>query len=254
MSLMESKGSLPEWGSPPTDLALHTEEVHVWRIELDTLQSAVGEFHGLLSSDERERARAFHKAKDRNRYVIVRGTMRTILARYVATAPENLEFAYNGYGKPSLTGHPARPPLQFNLSHSHELAIVAAAWGVKVGIDIEHWRENLASQEIAERFFSPLERAALRSLPREQQHAAFYRCWTRKEAYLKARGEGLSLPLHQFTVSLGPGEPAALLHTTSDPQEALEWSLVDLKVGPWYSAALAVEGRLPTISYWRWMR
>jgi 4'-phosphopantetheinyl transferase len=142
--------------------------------------------------------------------------------------------------------------LRFNVSHSQGVALYALTRGREVGVDIEFVREDFARFDIAERFFSTREVSALRALPTEQHTAAFFDCWTRKEAYIKARGEGLSHPLHSFAVSLAPGETAALLWTDTDPQEAARWSLVGLFPGESYRAALAVEGEMPTLRCWRW--
>jgi 4'-phosphopantetheinyl transferase len=142
--------------------------------------------------------------------------------------------------------------LRFNASHSNALALYAVAREREVGIDLEFVREDFAGFEIAERFFSPREVSALRALPEGERVEAFFDCWVRKEAYIKARGEGLSHPLHTFTVSLTPGEPAALLHTEGDSREAARWSLVGLYPCEGYRAALASEGGPPSLSCWRW--
>jgi 4'-phosphopantetheinyl transferase len=142
--------------------------------------------------------------------------------------------------------------LRFNLAHCQGLALYAIAWGREVGVDLEYIRENLADQRIAERFFSPAEVETLRSLPEGVQREAFFHCWTRKEAFVKARGEGLSFPLDQFDVSLAPGEPAALLRTLGDPEEAARWSLRELFPGPGFVAAVAAAGHSWRLSAWQW--
>ncbi|HEV7217131.1 MAG TPA: 4'-phosphopantetheinyl transferase superfamily protein, partial [Chloroflexota bacterium] len=140
--------------------------------------------------------------------------------------------------------------LRFNLSHTDGLALLAVTRERELGIDVERVRKGIAREGIAERFFTTTEVADLRALPADSQDDAFFACWTRKEAYVKARGEGLSIPLDQFAVSLLPGEPAALLHVALDPDEVKRWSLHDLDAGPGYRAALLVEGHNPTLS-WR---
>jgi 4'-phosphopantetheinyl transferase len=142
--------------------------------------------------------------------------------------------------------------LGFNLAHSHELALYAITRGREVGIDLERIRSNLVDEQIAERFFSPREVVVLRGLPTHRQREAFFNCWTRKEAYVKAKGQGLSIPLDQFDVSLAPGEPAALLSTQWHPQEASRWSLQKLNPGCGYVAALAVEGHDWQVKCWQW--
>ena len=142
--------------------------------------------------------------------------------------------------------------IRFNLSHSHGKALYAVSRGREIGVDLEFIRGDLEAEQIAERFFSHSEIETLRALPLSLRKHAFFLCWTRKEAYIKARGEGLSLPLDQFDVSLIPGEPAALLSTQSDSDEALRWSLRNLTPASGYAAALATEGRDWTLSCWQW--
>ena len=163
-----------------------------------------------------------------------------LLGRYLGVPPETLSFDYGPFGKPRLTG--LKTPLQFNASHSGHILLIAIMLDRAIGIDVERIRSNLSVLDIAERFFSPLERAALAALPETLRTNAFFDCWTRKEAYIKARGEGLSLPLNGFDVSFLPGEPAQLLATRPDAAEASRWRLRELDVADGYKAALAVEG------------
>jgi len=204
-----------------------------------------------LSTDERKQAERFYFQEHRKRYIVTRGLLRLILGRYLDIEPSQLEFCYNPYGKPALAKAFGGERLQFNLSHSDKIILYAIAYCRKVGIDIEHIGVDLADEQIAERFFSPREVAELRGLPVIMQKEAFFSCWTRKEAYIKARGEGLSLSLDQFDVSVVPEEPTALLSVNGDPQEALRWSLKELNPGPGYVATLAVEGHDWQVKYWR---
>ena len=218
-------------------LPLGPGEVHVWRIALDQAAEA---FRGLLAVDEQERASRFRVERGADRYTVGRGALRTILARYTGTPPEALVFRYNQFGKPELEAS----GFCFNLSHSHELALAAVARGRAVGVDIERIREQVLSDRIAERFFAPAEARVLAALPPEQQPQAFFHCWTRKEAWIKARGEGLSIPLSSFEVSFAPGEPARLLATRPDEGEAAQWTLRDLPCERGFAAALAVAGEI----------
>jgi 4'-phosphopantetheinyl transferase len=240
------------WRSSPAELTLSSAEVHVWRARLDLDAWCVEPLHHHLSADELQRAARFHFPRDRRRYTVARGVLRHILGRYLRRPPSELRFRYSAYGKPALADAFADAEVRFNVSHSHEMALFAVTSGREVGVDIEYLGREIRGEEIAERFFSAHERANLRALPAEMRHQAFFNCWTRKEAYIKAHGEGLSLPLDQFDVSLAPGEPAALLATRSDPQEALRWSLQTLTPGPSYVAALAVEGRGWQLTRWHW--
>jgi 4'-phosphopantetheinyl transferase len=178
--------------------------------------------------------------------------LRDILSRYLGVPPSALVFRYSTYGKPALAAGFDAARVCFNISHSHEMALFAVTCEREIGVDIEHLGRDIHAEEIAEHFFSAHERASLRTLPAAAKHEAFFNCWTRKEAYIKAHGEGLSLPLDQFDVSLLPGEPAALLATRNDPWEARRWSLQALSPGSGYVAALAVEGQGWQLSCWHW--
>lgn len=205
----------------------------------------------ILAPDEQARAARFQLAQDRYRYVIVRGVLRLLLAGYMDLPAAAVRFGYTSFGKPFLLRPDGVPDtsVSFNVSHSHEVALLAIARGVRIGIDVERVRPEMAGTRIAERFFSPREVAALRELPAVEQPAAFFRCWTRKEAFMKARGEGLSLPLHSLEVSLAPGEPAALLNVANDAAEVERWTLHAVTPTiPGYAAALAVESRCFVLS------
>jgi 4'-phosphopantetheinyl transferase len=233
------------WSEPPEALSLAPGEVHVWRLELDQPESVLPEFRRTLEPDELERAGRFHFEKHRRHFVVGRGGLRSVLSRYVEVEPEKLRFTYGRFGKPALAGE----ELRFNLSHSHGVALFAVAADREVGVDVEHMRADFASADIAQRFFSPVEVAVFNSLPEEEQVAAFFRCWTRKEAYIKAIGRGLSEPLDAFDVTLGPGEAATLLRASG--QDVSRWSLFDLDVGEEYAGALLVEAPVSQIRLWR---
>jgi len=243
---------VPPWRSPPETLVLGCDEVHVWRAALDQTPSQIQSFLHNLAADEQARAERFYFERDRQHFIIARGVLRAILGGYLNRAPERLSFCYNSHGKPALAGESGVDAIRFSVSHSHGVALYAVTRGREVGIDLERIRLDLAVAEIAERFFSRREVAMLRTLPTAEQREAFFRCWTRKEAYIKARGEGLSLPLDQFDVSLAPGEPAAVLGTQRDPSEASCWSLQELSPAPGYAAAFAVEGHGWRPACWQW--
>lgn len=240
------------WHAPPVTLTLADDEVHVWRVSLDLPASQVQQLRPVLAADERGRAERFRFQKDRDHFIIARGVLRLILGRYLNRDPEQLVFHYNSYGKPALLPAESEETLRFNVSHSHELALYAVSRGREVGIDLEHLRSGVDIDHIAARFFAPGEVSTLRTLPATVRNEAFFRCWTRKEAYIKARGEGLSLPLDQFEVTLIPGQPAALLSTPGDPRAASRWSLQDLTPAPGYVAALAAEGCGWQLTCWRY--
>ena len=247
--------SAPEccWEPAPPRPRLDGDEVHVWRAALARTPREVEALEGLLSEDELRRAGRFHFRRDRANFVVARGTLREILSLYAGPPPRLLRFDYNAFGKPELAGAHAATRVRFNLSHAGGLALYAVAEGREVGVDVEAVRESVSCEELAASFFSRREVAALLALPARDRRGAFFDCWTRKEAYIKARGEGLSLPLDSFDVSLTPGEPAALLRT-SDERDAAGWTLRELTPGDGYAAAVAVEGVGWRLRCWRWPR
>ena len=240
---------LAPWNSPPETFVLGGNEVHVWQASLEQNPLQVQSFLHNLSPDERERADRFYFARDREHYVVARGVLREILGRYLKQAPKSLCFCYGSHGKPALAGEFDGEAIHFNVSHSHGVALYAISRGRAVGIDIERIRFDLPIAEIAERFFSKREDAMLRSLPTNVQHQAFFRCWTRKEAYSKARGDGLSLPLDKLDLSLAPD---AVFGTQQYPSEGSRWSFQDLSPARDYVAALAVEAHGWRLACWQW--
>ena len=239
------------WELPPPRPALAGDEVHVWGARLDAPREVVRRLHLTLAPDERERAGRFHFQRDRDHFIVARGLLRAVLGEYLNVGPELLRFEYGAQGKPSLAAVQNQGGLRFNLSHSDGVALFAVARGREVGVDVERVSARVSCDEVAGRFFSPREVAALRALPPLQREAAFFDCWARKEAYIKARGEGLSLPLDAFDVSFAPGEPAALLANRLDPAEVSRWTLRGLASWPGFAAAVAVEGRGWRLKCWR---
>ncbi|MDY6952216.1 MAG: 4'-phosphopantetheinyl transferase superfamily protein, partial [Thermodesulfobacteriota bacterium] len=231
---------------------LEEDDVHVWRAYLDPSLPYLRHLKRVLSPDEVRRAERFRFEKDRQGFVIAHGVLRKILSLYVRIAPSELVFRYNVQGKPALDRQSNGDDLRFNLSHSDGMALYAITRGREIGIDVEQMRTDFKGDAIAARFFSPQEVAMLRALPRDAHIQGFFACWTRKEAYVKARGDGLSFPLDQCGVSVAPEGPAALLHTQGDRSETWRWSLKDLTPGPGYAAALAVEGGGWLLKCWQW--
>ncbi|MBN1891064.1 MAG: 4'-phosphopantetheinyl transferase superfamily protein [Thermoflexales bacterium] len=227
------------WCEPPAELSLTNDEVHVWRAALDPPADSVRQLAQTLSPDEGERAARFHFERDRRRFIAGRGVLRALLGRYLGLEPERVCFRYGPRGKPRLADVDDAP--RFNLAHSHELALYAFALDREIGVDLEHVRPMPDAGQIAARFFSPGENAAWLALPESQRLEAFFNCWTRKEAYLKACGDGLARPLDQFEVSLAPGEAAALLRVPGQEEEAARWWLHALEAADGYIAAMAVE-------------
>jgi 4'-phosphopantetheinyl transferase len=240
------------WLSSPEKVSLSHNEAHVWHAILDVPAPCVRVFEHTLTPDEQDRAAQFRLPHLRQRFITARGILRAILGRYLGVAPQTLRFGYTSYGKPFLKSEGDQALLSFNVTHAESVALYAVARERAVGVDIETQRYIADASMIAARHFSLLENHMLNSLPAMERPLAFLRCWTRKEAYIKARGIGLSLPLDQFSVTLTPNEPARLLHTDHDPAAAERWELRDLVMGPDNVAALAVEGHDWQLTCWEW--
>jgi 4'-phosphopantetheinyl transferase len=213
--------------------------VSVWRLELSRSPAQLAELWRLLSLSEQAKARRFVYEVDRSRYVAAHGLMRCALAQCVDAGPRDLEFAAGPEGKPRW-GRPALGP-SFNLSHAGELGLLAVAWGREVGVDIEKIRSIEDLDNLASTCLSSSEAAQLGALPEAERLMAFFECWTRKEAFLKALGVGLSRPLDSFAVTLGPGKLARLVHVDGDSTAAARWTLVSLTPAAGYVGALAME-------------
>ena len=224
-----------------SELLLSSDEVHVWQAFLQRETSHFNELAQTLSEDERLKAKRFYFQKDRKRFVLTHGILRNILGRYLKIEPKRLKFSYGRHGKPAICGLTDRHSLCFNMSHSHSLALFAFTWGRKIGVDVEYVRSMPDAEEIADRFFSPRENAVFRTVPAGKKLETFFNCWTRKEAFLKAIGDGLSRSLDSFEVSLFPGEPAQLLGVEGDLQEASRWRLRALAPAHGYVGAFVVE-------------
>ncbi len=211
--------------------------VHVWQRPLRAPAADVEACRELLSSAEREKALRYRVERPRSDFILTRGTLRSLLAKYLHKTPNDVLFQYTKYGKPFLED---RCDLRFNVSHCEGLALLAFVRRREIGVDVEKVRPQSDVTKLAERFFSVRERNHLRTLSGDELHSAFFRCWTRKEAYIKAKGEGLSLPLHQFDVSIDPNSPRILLATRPDGSEANRWTIYNVQTFPGYVAALAV--------------
>ena len=240
------------WKFPPEHVPLVENEVHVWRASLEAPLSTIYDLQSILSEEEVRRAMQFHFEKDRLHWIVAHGILRRLLGQYLDIDPHKVRFMINAYGKPFTVYPPHGSRLQFNLSHSADLALFAVAYDRRVGVDVEYMRASVNCEALAQYHFSANECAALLTLPAAVRQEAFFHCWSRKEAYVKARGEGLSIPLGQFDVSLAPGEPAALLESRENPQATEQWSLRALAPGGRYAGAVVVEGTGWQLSCWQW--
>jgi 4'-phosphopantetheinyl transferase len=234
------------WTAPPRTPSLATGTVHVWRIALNQEDERVDRFRRTLEAGELERARRFHFEKHRRHFIVARGFLRSVVARYLDSEPGTLRFEYGAYGKPAIEGGHT---LRFNLSHSNEVALLAVSLDAELGVDVEHIRADFASEDIAQRYFSRAEVKAFNALPPEERVAAFFRCWTRKEAYIKAIGKGLSQALDAFDVTLAPEIAPALLRAEDD--DASRWWMGDVEVGEGYAGAMIVERPVAEVKFFR---
>jgi 4'-phosphopantetheinyl transferase len=211
-------------------------DVHVWPIRIEAPDTVVARFQPLLAPDETARAARFHFDHLQRRFILSRGALRILLGHYLDIAADRIEFSYGSRGKPSLA---APAGIHFNASHSGDVALLAFTLHCEIGVDVEKMRPISDMRGIASRFFCAEESTELMALPPEERERAFFLCWTRKEAYLKAVGEGLYAPLNDFCVTLRPGEPARFIHLRNDAAAAKAWTLHDLDAAPGHAAALA---------------
>jgi len=227
-----------DWNPDSTGVVLREGEVHAWRVPLERSDAELLRLRGTLSIEETARAERFYFQRDRDAFVATRGMLRELLGRYLRRSPAEIAFEYGPYGKPDLRKASPPLPLNFNVSHSHGLALMAFSLGRRLGIDVESIRPEVAGEEIAERFFSPREVAELLSLPPEMRAEGFFLCWTRKEAYVKAIGDGLQIPLKSFHVNLTPSEPERL-----ESADSVRWTLRSLRPRAGFVGALVAEGK-----------
>jgi 4'-phosphopantetheinyl transferase len=224
------------------ELTARAGHVDVWAATLDPAPDRRGRLEALLADDERARAARFVFERDARRFRVARATLREILGAYLGMAPARLGFVYAAAGKPALAAPFAAAGLEFNVSHSGEIALYGVGRHRPLGVDVEQIRPLDDLEALAERNFSAAERRALLALPPGQRASAFFACWTRKEAFIKALGDGLSHPLDAFTVSLAAGEPARFVEIRGEVAAAARWTLAAVDVGAGYAAAVAVEG------------
>lgn len=241
------------WRLPADNLRLGVYDVHVWRASVAQPAATIQYLKSMLSPEEVAKAERFYFERDRNRHIVVHALLRILLSRYLDTDRDQLQFIHNEYGKPFVKLEETQPALQFNISHSHELVLYAFTLSRQIGVDVEYMRPDIEYEALAQYHFSLLENSMLREVPAEFKQQAFYNCWSRKEAYIKARGMGLSLPLDIFDVSLKPGEDAALLGSREEPPQLPYWSLRALLPGESYAGALVVEGHDWHMHCWQYL-
>ena len=215
---------------------LSGSEIHIWTLPTEASNDVIERFERVLSAEEAHRAERFHFKHLRESFVVARGALRSLLGLYLNILPADVRFVYGLKGKPALA---STTHIEFNLTHSGRLAVIALTLDRPIGVDVEHIRPLSDIQEIADRFFCPEEASEVMSLPHAERERAFFRCWTRKEAYIKAIGDGLSTPLDSFRVTVKPNTPARIIHVANDSVAAKAWMLQDLQLAPDYTGALA---------------
>ena len=240
--------------NPPTEREVPSSipdfaasEIHIWRADLDLPAPALGRLDSTLGEDEKSRAARFVHARDRDHFIAARGILRELLGVYLKQPADQVQFRYGKHGKPRLATECSETTITYNLSHSYGLAAYAISNGLELGIDVELIRPEFAGEDIAARYFSEEEMAELRALPIELRADGFFRCWTRKEAYVKARGEGLSIPLDSFSVSLTPGQPDVL-----NSADSKSWTLRSFAPKPGYIGAVVGHGQNLRFSHFAW--
>jgi len=229
---------MSDWPSPSSIPQLATGEVHVWRIDLDIPDDHWQALLSLLAADELAKAERFHFAKHRRRHTVSHAALRILLGQYLARPPRGIDFSYNAHGKPRLAGENHK--INFNLSHTEEIMLVAFVLDSEVGIDIEAVTRHVDYMGVGQRWFSTLESRTLQSLPEHERVDAFFRAWCRKEAYIKARGEGMAHPLQRFSVALDKHEPRLVEHL-DDKRETGRWTFIDIDVADNYRATVVAE-------------
>ena len=236
------------WKTPPSILKIDDSKIDIWSVSIEQHVNKLPDYWELLSSFEKEKANRFRFEKDKNCYVIARGLLRILLSRYLNLKSQKINFRYAEKGKPYLQ-HPSN--IKFNLSHSKNCIVLAFTKNIEIGIDVEYTKNNLEILQVADSFFSKQEIKELKSLQPIYRLSAFYNCWTRKEAFIKATGDGLSFPLNQFTVSLESSKSAEIKEILWDNKEKDLWSLETFTPQKDYIGAVASRNKIKDINYYK---
>ncbi len=237
------------WLPMPTDLSLSPDHVHVWQNPTEISPTTLAHFSTLLTSDEQKGFDRYRIPAKRTEAIVARGLLRHILGHLQQLHPHQLTLTSGPHGKPHLDQTFQNQSVGFNVSHTRNKVLIAVALARDIGIDVEYLRPNIAYADLAHRFFTSRESAAILALPLSDQRAAFFTAWTRKESLLKATGHGISAGLDSFEVNVHPSDPPKII-ATRDPTHAAQWSLYDIQLGPNYKAALAINGAPATIHHW----
>jgi 4'-phosphopantetheinyl transferase len=226
-----------EWPSPPSSLSIEPGSVHVWAWDYECSGNGLKQYVALLSAEECLRIQRFHFERDRTRFAVSHGVLRILLGQYVGQHPKSISFNQNEFGKPHLAPSATYSEIAFNLSHTSNVALLAIAAGLRVGVDVEEVRP--IEPGLVERYFSAQEQASLKALDGSGWLEGFYNCWTRKEAILKGEGSGLQVRLDAFDVSLNPSDQASVLGVRPDAGFTSSWNLIELQPAHGFIGALA---------------
>jgi len=238
------------WQNSIVPFSLKTQEVDVWKVSKQIHEDRLEQYWSVLNTEERERALKFRFEKDRNCAIIARGVLRNLLSNYTGLKPENIHFEFGSNGKPAICQH---TPIQFNVSHSTDAIVFGFTKSYILGIDVECTEDDLDVENVAKSFFSETEVHSLLKLDQAYHKQAFYNCWTRKEAFIKAEGSGLSFPLKEFSVSLASSAEAELLETRWNKKEKEKWTLTAFTPAENYIGALAIKGKINNINYYTYI-
>jgi 4'-phosphopantetheinyl transferase len=225
---------------------LESNTVNTWFININDVQDKFEKFSNIISIDEKKRANKFHFKKDKNLFIMSRVVLRLLSGKYLNIEPETITFKYGKYGKPDFDFD---TNLKFNISHSGEMVILSFVLDYDIGVDIEKIKHDFDVLDIATNYFSKLEIEALKKAPKEKQSEFFYRCWTRKESFIKAKSIGLSFPLDQFSVSINSDKQVDLLETKWDKNEFKSWSLFSFSPDSDYIGAISVNGKINNVKF-----
>ena len=227
-------------------------QVHIWQADLDLQADHIDILWSLLSESEKSRAARFHFERDRNRYITAHGTLRQLLGRYLNVPAQDVRFNYGDYGKPELANDHADGHIYFNMSHSSATALYGFTRNCPIGVDIERIKEIPDMDEVAGQFFSAKEKNVFKKLAQVKKIRAFYRCWTVKEAFVKAVGHGLHLPLESIEVCIEPDQPNRLVQVNGDEREASKWWVKELTPGNGFAGAFAARKDPFQVHYFQW--
>ena len=241
----------PNWQKSPQRILIKEKETHLWYLRLERSDKERLYLQNLLSIDELNRAKRFVFEKDQASFIVARGLLRKILGQYANSPPDVLKFSYNIYGKPFLTQNGTQSVFDFNISHSHNVALLGITRKSQIGVDVEKLNPDIAIPQIAESYFSKKEASLFRSLPKNKKVEGFFKCWTCKEAYIKAKGKGLSIPLDGFHVDFNsPGQPR-LLKSNLYPKDVNKLDFYSFNIAESFAAAVVVDKYISNFKYYQ---